>query len=364
MKSVLSRYIASNFFKSFLVVFLCFFIIVSILESMEIVRRYFSGGYNPSVFQIVKLTFCKTTISMCSFFSFTVLLAVIVFYTTMHNKLELNVIKGAGISPFGILKPICLAISLLSVFYVTIFDGISVCSYKIVRNANTSIKGGLDDGKNLTITNRGIWFRDVLDDRSYIISARGFNQNESSMFNVRFFEFNKDGDLEYSAHASTAAIKNGNWNLSNCKVVTSTGDESTQKLLKLPTKLSYTNINKMVTSPNSVLFWSIGKYVSMLDRVGLSSLKYQIHWFSRLATILQMFAFAVIATAFCINHNYRNHKAYVAKVSLLMVLAFPAHFINNIVLAYGESGELPIFVASFAVPFFILLSGILLVSKK
>ena len=331
---------------------------------MEVVRRYFSAGYDPSLYQIVKLTFCRSVVNVCSFFSFTVLLATIVFYSVMHNKLEMTIIKGAGISPFRILKSLFIAVSFLGLLYITVFDGLSVYSYRNAKDTNSELKNGDLINKKLTITNKGIWLRDTFQDRAYIISARGFNRKNSSLFNVRIFEFGVDNDLIRSVHADKVTISEGNWNLSNCKVVTSSGAEMIQESFKFPTKLSYSNINRMVKSPDSVSFWSITKYISMLDKVGLSSMSYKIHWYSRLSTIFQMFAFVVIGTAFCINQNSRNRKSYATKVALLMSFAFPVHFITNVVKAYGESGAIPLPVAAFIVPTIILFSGILLVAKK
>ena len=355
--SVLQRYIVFNFLKSFAIVFLCLFSILSILESMEVVRRYFSAGYNPSLIQIIKVTFCRATTSICSFYAFIVLITSVVFYTTMHGRLEISVIRGAGISPFQITKMVLFAVSILGFIYITAFEWLSVYSYRNFKETNASLKYSSTTEGDLTITNKGIWFRDTYERRAYIISARNFNQKESSLQNLRFFEFGKDENLKSTIYARDATIAGGHWILTNCKIVRTTGEEYTQKMYKLPTKLSLRKIDKMVSNPNTISFWSIKKYIEMLDKVGLSSLKYRLHLYSKIATILQMVAFAVAATAFCMGYNHRDRRTYMGKVATLVFSAFPAHFINNIIMAYGESGALPLSIAAFAVPILFLLFG-------
>ncbi|MBR1479600.1 MAG: LptF/LptG family permease [Alphaproteobacteria bacterium] len=361
---ILSRYIAGNFLKSFFLVFLCFFVIISILETMEVVRRYFANGVDVSFLQIFKLTVLRATVTVYSFFSFLSLLASIVFFTMMHNKLELTVIKVVGVSTQGLLKSLFVATALVSGLYITVLDGLSAMSSNKVKILDTQLKQSAEDaGSSLTITNSGVWMRDVFDKTAYIVSAETFKRHEAELSNVRIFEIAENGELQRSIHATTAHISAGFWKLQNCSIVTTDGAKSECETLELPTKLSFSNINKMIANPNSVSFWSISKYVAMLDKVGLSSMKYKIHWFSRLSSIVQMFAFLVLATAFCVNYNARNTRKYMLRVAFLLVLAFPIHFFNNVMTAFGESGILPFAVAPFVIPLTTLLLGLKMIER-
>ena len=331
---------------------------------MEVVRKYFSAGYSPSMTQIIKITFCRAMVSFSSFFAFMILLSSIVFFTNFHNKLELIVIKGSGISPFQIFKSIAIAVAILGTFYISVFDSLSAYSYKQYHKTNTILKQGKDFETNMTITNKGIWLKDTFDKKSYIIAARGFSQKTSSLFNVRIFEFNESNDYIRLIRAKNLGISDGNWSAKECVIITANGLRSGENSVNLPTKISYKNLSSMVADPREISFWSIGKYINMFSKVGLSTIGYKIHWYSRISIILQMFAFAVVAMTFCVNQNLRDRKAYMIKVAILMALAFPVYFLNNIVMAYGESGVLPIAFSAFAVPILIFVTGILFLKKK
>ncbi len=361
MITILTKYIVQNFIKSFVIVFSCFFVIISLLELMDVVRQYFSGGYNPSATQIIKITLCRAVVTICTFFSFLTLFATVVFYTTMHNRLEINAIKCAGISQYKISLMLFIAVSILVVFYISIFDTLSVYSY---RTQDIKITRQQSADNNLTI-NKGIWFRDVCGDKSYIISAQNFDhiKTSTSLNKIKLFEFDKDNDLVNIIIAKTATIKGGIWRMQDCKIITNEGDTITKASYTLNTKLSYKKINKMVADPHSISFWNIRKFINMLDKVGLSSIRYQMHWFSRISTILQMFAFVVLASAFCVNHNHRHHKQYIKKVSALIAFAFPLHFLNNLISAYGENGIIPLPFSTFVVPLFILTAGMLFLNE-
>ncbi len=364
MKSVLIKYITKNFLRAFIIVFFCFYIIIAILDMMDVVRQYYSGGYNPSISLVLKITVCRALLNMTQFFPFITLMASIIFYLTMHNKLELTIIKGTGISTYKLLGFIFIAIAFLSITYITIFDTMSVYSYRYLKTTNINIKYNSQLNENLTVTNKGIWFRDTFEKNSYIVFARGFDPTGTALFNVRVYEFDGCGDLKTSIIAKNATIADGNWRIANCKLITKDGNSAIKAECKLPTKLSYKKINRMVTNPKNVSFWSIKKYVGMLENVGLSSISYQMHWFSRIAAILQMFAFAALATAFCIEKNIRDGSSYTKKLALLLALAFPLHFINNVVIAYGTNGTLPLPMAMLALPITILLTGLLSLKGK
>ena len=330
---------------------------------MDVVRQYYSGGYHPSFSLILRITVCRALLNISSFFPFISLLSTIVFCITMHNKQELTIIKGVGISPYKLLSFIFVAVAILSVAYITIFDTVSVYSYRYLKTTNTNLKYGAQLDENLTITNKGIWFRDIFEKNSYIISARGFNPTGKSLFNVRVHKLDEHGDLDSIIVAKNATIADGNWKIKDCKVITKDGDGVIKDEYKLPTRLSYKKIERMVTDPKGVSFWNIRKYIKMIKDVGLSSIYYQLHWFSRISAILQVFAFAAIATAFCINKNAKDNRAYVKKTAFLLIIAFPIYFINNVIVAHGANGTLPLPIATLALPIFILISGILFIDE-
>ena len=361
MFATLTKYIIKNFIKSFVVVFLCFYVIVSLLELMDAVRQYFSAGYSISVAQIIKITLCRAMVTICTFFSFLVLFATVVFYTTMHNRLELNLIKGAGVSPYKILRMLFIAVSVLSVFYISVFDTLSVYAY---RTQDIKIAKQQPTNENLSVTIKGLWFRDICDNKSYIIYAKNFDRAIVALNGIRIFEFDKKGNFINTILAHSASIRDNVWHMHHCKIITHDGDTIKKDVHTLPTKLSYKKINKMVADPHSISFWNIQKFASILDKVGLSSLSYQMHWFSRISTILQMFAFVAIASAFCMQHNHRNRKPYVQKISALIVLCFPLYFLNNIILAYGENGTMPLPMSTLLMPLVILISGLMFLNEE
>jgi lipopolysaccharide export system permease protein len=279
----------------------------------------------------------------------------------MHNKLELTAMKVMGISTFNIAKALLASTIVLGLSYITILDGLSAISVDKIFKLDTMIRSksrGTDN--SLTITNKGIWFRDTYDSSSYIIHARHLDIKDKSLFNIRVFEFGDNGELKSTIYSEKASISDGYWKLDNAKVVDIENNEVKPKLIQLQTKLRFSDINKMVAQPGSISFWSMKKYISMLEKVGLSSIKYVSRLFITISSILQMISFVILATAVCISYNARDSKKYIYKVSALLSSAFPIYFLNNIFVAFGENGNISIKVASFLIPIVTAFAGILL----
>jgi lipopolysaccharide export system permease protein len=283
----------------------------------------------------------------------------------MHGKLELIVMRVLGITTVDILKSLFIAITILGVFYITILDSLSAFSVNKTTRLDAKLKQdtrGIDN--SLVVVNRGIWFRDVYKFNSYIIYAKSFNRRNNSLFNVRVFEFDENNDLKLSVYSHTATISKGYWKFNDAKVITVDNTENISSFVEIPTQLSISSISKMTANPDSISFWNIRKYASILNKIGLSNIKYIVHWFFRFSTIFQMFAFVMLSTAFCIDYLSRNIKRYSLKIASLLSIAVPIYFFNNVLIALGESGNVPIAFSAFIVPVFsIIIGGILLHGK-
>jgi lipopolysaccharide export LptBFGC system permease protein LptF len=65
-----------------------------------------------------------------------------------------------------------------------------------------------------------------------------------------------------------------------------------------------------------------------------------------------------------LGYDPRNPTTFKQKIAILLALAFPVHFLNNILFAFGESGALPLPLAIFATPFMLLLFSLLLLERR
>jgi lipopolysaccharide export LptBFGC system permease protein LptF len=219
-------------------------------------------------------------------------------------------------------------------------------SKKIEKNLFINRKANSE----ITITNSGLWFRDAYDNASYIIYAKTYDKKINGFANVRFFKFQNGFNLQNLTYGKSATIKNNLWFISDAEIIETIGHTKRNVLVKIPTKLSIKNINKMTTDPKSISLWGLKKYIKMLERVGLSTIYCQMQLYSRFATIVQMLAFGLCATMFCVPYNNRSNKKYITNIASVLLTAFSWYFLNNLLVAFGANGTLPIAMSIFFMP--------------
>jgi LPS export ABC transporter permease LptG len=331
---------------------------------MEIVRRFASSHAGIPNKTILELTVLNSIVTTSSFFPFAVFLGTILFFITIHGRMELMIVKCVGISARQLTRYILCSALLMGCLHITILDELSVFSMNKIRAIESRVTKKTQIEEKMTITNKGVWFRDVCQSKSYIIYAKSFLNSHKKLLNVRFFEFDEQNNFVASIYSEEAEIIGHSWQLLNAKIVDINGSEKNSKLFEAPTNLSFQNIDKMTTNPKSISFWSMAKYVKMLEKVGLSSIKHKINWFARLSAILQIFALVLLSIIFCINYDARNTSRYALKVATLIIIAFPVHFTNNILIAIGENGRIPIWVSAFSMPTLTILIMYLKLLKK
>jgi LPS export ABC transporter permease LptG len=336
----------------------------AMLEYMEIVRRFATHHITVPYKFIIELTILNSAVTIASFFPFTAFLGTILFFTTTHGRMELMIIKCVGVSVRQLVRYLLCSALMMGGVYITILDQISAFSVNKINSIESKITKKTQIEEKIAVTNKGVWFRDAWQTKSYIIYAKSFLNSQKKLLNVRFFEFDEQNNFKNSIYSDSAEISDTSWQLANAKIIGVDGSERTISLFKTPTNLSFGNIDKMTTNPKSISFWSMAKYVDMLEKVGLSSTKHKINWFARLSSLIQIIALILLASIFCVNYDVRNTKKYALKVAILIAIAFPIHFANNIMIALGENGRLTIWFAAFSVPIFTTLITYLHLLKK
>lgn len=357
--NIISKYLMKHFIKSFILVFLCFFTIISILETMEIARRisssYNDNNHSISYIYVVGLVFFKSITTISSFFPFASFMGSIVFYISLNTRMELISMRVLGIETKYILKNLVIIVLGLGIFYITAFDNLSAFSSKQIKKIESKIfnknNDNKDDNENLVVTNSGLWLRDTNSKNNYIIYAKSFKLSSNTLENVRFFEFDKENNLKNSIYSKKAIISNHKeWIIENPVIINFEGSSESKNKIFIETSLSIKNIDRMTLNPKSMSFWDITKYIKTLDQIGLSTIRYKMQWFSQISSILQMIALLLLSTLFCLNYNNRNTKPYTIKIIGVILIAFPTHFINSLLIALGSNETISITSSTMILP--------------
>ena len=136
---------------------------------------------------------------------------------------------------------------------------------------------------NLAVSTSGLWLRQADDYGESVIHAQRITEPELTLHDVVIFRYQGRTEFVQRFDASTAVLKDGHWLLRD---VISTGPHRTAERkdqYRVPTDLTISQIQENFASPETLSFWEIPKFISLLERAGFSALKHRVHLHSVLA---------------------------------------------------------------------------------
>jgi len=116
--------------------------------------------------------------------------------------------------------------------------------------------------------------------------------------------------------------------------------------MRLATGLTSRKIEDSLASPESMSFWELPGYVSLLEQSGFSAQRHRLQFNALLAKPLLFCAMVLVAASFSLRMQRRG-----GAIALLMsgvAVGFLLYFLSDVVFALGLSARIPILLAAWA----------------
>lgn len=385
-------YLAKNFIKRFLQLTCAFSLLIFFISFIEIFNR---TNQNKVTFII------KLAMSMCSvpqlineISSSLILISAIICYFNLSMRSEITIIRNSGLSLWHIATPISISALFIGIFWIVIFQPLSIKSSKLLENfenINFGEHKATQDGKKIKINSqRPIWLRQENlenEGEEIIIGAEGLDQDNLKFYNVSLWFFNKEGLFYKRVDSEEMALLNENLILKNNIINQESlilNNEEFQKNFNLLSKESNKNLNqqlpKLVVKTNlSAEFilkkifintqninnfnvFEIPKLIEEMENSGLNSQKYRVRLHYLCNLWLMFVAMTLIACYFGINHA-RNQKS-LAMIFVGIIVGVAFYIASSIFNSIGSSGLISVFASTWMVSLICIATGILLIYHK
>ncbi len=385
-------YLAKNFIKRFLQLTCAFSLLIFFISFIEIFNR---TNQNKVTFII------KLAMSMCSvpqlineISSSLILISAIICYFNLSMRSEITIIRNSGLSLWHIATPISISALFIGIFWIVIFQPLSIKSSKLLENfenINFGEHKATQDGKKIKINSqKPIWLRQENlenEGEEIIIGAEGLDQDNLKFYNVSLWFFNKEGLFYKRVDSEEMALLNENLILKNNIINQESlilNNEEFQKNFNLLSKESNKNLNqqlpKLVVKTNlSAEFilkkifintqninnfnvFEIPKLIEEMENSGLNSQKYRVRLHYLCNLWLMFVAMTLIACYFGINHA-RNQKS-LAMIFVGIIVGVAFYIASSIFNSIGSSGLISVFASTWMVSLICIATGILLIYHK
>ncbi len=338
----LSAYIARHFFLWFSGVLGAMAIITFLADYIELIRR--SGARVQAtlglLFEMAALQSPQTAQEVLPF---AVLFGTMLAFWRLTRSNELVIVRAAGVSVWQFLTPAVLVALMIGIIAVTIFNPLASVATAQFEKLDARILGG--SSHSMLLSSTGFWLRqsDSKGDQ-IIIHGGNFVSPDRVTGNITIFLF--DGETRFTSRidARGARLEAGEWLVEDGVRWRPDRPEESFSRWRLPTDLTPHKIEQSFASPETMSFWDLPGFISLLERSGFPAQRHRLHYDVLLARPFLLCTMVFIAAIFSLRMHRRGGT------TLMVVGGVAAGFVlfvvSNIVFALGISAKVPVALAA------------------
>ena len=359
MISTLNRYIATRIIRGVAVAFFVVTGIIMLVDFVESTRDL--GDTDISSIQILYLTLLKTPKFVEQTIPFVVLFGVMGSLYGLNRRSELIVLRATGMSAWRFLKPAIWVTAGLGILWAMIFNPIASNMLSKQEATLSEWTGGASQTQV-----KDVWLREGSTQSQTVIQAQKLNLNDKVLENPVFYQLDllPDGSTQFSRRfdASKATlVTQGYWQLDN--VIENAPGELTQRhpAISLPTNITVRDLQAQAKDAPTPAFWDIPSAVKENERAGFSARGLRMQFNRLLALPIMLIAMTFIAAS--VSMHLTREGGTLRLLIIGAATGFAVYFADSVISAFGEVAVLPVILASWAIPVFVLLAGISYLAK-
>jgi len=339
-------YLILLFSKKILNIFLIFFTLIFILNLFEEIN--FFKDLQTNIFYPILLSGLNTPATLFEIFPFIFLIGTQFFFLDIIDKNELEILKINGLSNIRILRTLFVTSLLFGFILSTVFYTISSKFQFIYFDIKNSYSN--DDKYLAVIKESGLWIKDEVDNKIYIINADKISNN--SLINVSIHEFNDKFQLINLINSKKIDISSYEWILTNPLFFKDNKTTQLEGKYLIKTHFDSEKINSLFDNLSSLNFSQLLKLRDDYKSLGNSTKGVDIH----LQKLYSLPLFISIMTIFSsiIMFNNKRNTSIIFQILSGILISVIIYYLSYLFYLLGENGKIPI-ILSIYLPFMILI---------
>jgi len=353
LAQTLTFYVARRFLAATAAMLLALTLLVSMFDFIELLRR--AATRPDATFALVaSIAGLRMPFVGLQIMPFAILLGGILAFWRLTRSSELIVARAAGVSAWGFLTgPIVVALA----FGTIGITAISPISSAMLARAERLDASFLRAGGGVTALAGGrLWLRQgdpgIEANGIAIISGRparllGADRlAEFTLADVTIWRISARDLPLVRIEAPSARLMPGRWELQGAVVFGADRVPRPPTTMILPTDLTPDRIEDSFASPDTLSFWALPGFISILEQAGFSALRHRLQFQSMLSTPVLAMTMALLAAGFSMRNSRRGGVAQT--IAAGVAAGFGLFVLDRITGEFGESGTLPVWLAAWA----------------
>lgn len=353
---ILSVYVGRHFLVACLTVLAFLMGLILLFDLIELLRRA-AARPDATISQVLGMGLLKLPQMLHLVLPFAVMIGGMVAFWRLTRSHELVVARAAGVSVWQVLTPALAIVLLLGVIEITVFNPFAAALYARYETMQDDLL--LRHSNPLTVSQNGLWLREVQDGRVTVVHAAQVAQEaaELRLRDVSVFAFDEQERFDHRIEAAAARLSDGHFDLQRAWLM-HPGKASVYLVdYRLPTTLTLARIQDNFASPETMSFWELPGFIRFFENAGFSAHRQKLYWQSLLAFPLLLCSMVLIAAIFSLRPNMRGGGILFRLVGGVSA-GFLFYFFSKLVYAMGLSATLPLALAAWSPPVVTSLVGL------
>lgn len=342
--SILGSYLIKQTILNFLYVLAVICAIIMMFDMIEILRKT-SGRNEVSILFLLQYVLAKLPETVDKIIPFIVMVSTMITFWRLSKSNEFVIIRAAGVSIWGVLTPVLLAVLGIGFFWILIINPVSSKLYEIKETL--SYRLSTNNPNAFLFSNKGLWIREGRDDHIVaIINASGLNLQDDVLWlhDVSIIEVDERTQVQRRIEAFVATLENGELNLRDVRIYKSGQQAEILSNLKYSTEMNLQRIKDNFVDPEAISFWNLPDTIDFYEASGFSVRRYKMRYLSLIALPFLLMAMVLVAGIFSLKASQRQ-GGVLWMIIFGITTGFTVYFTSQVISAFGINAYIPVWFA-------------------
>jgi len=339
-----TKFIISIFLNSIFNVFLIMFSLIFILNLLT--ELEFFKNIQVSIYYPIYFSFLNTPSFIFDVFPFIFLLSTQLFFNSLFNDDQIDILKYSGLKNSKILLIINITTFVLGIFIIIFFYNLSSNVKSLYLELKTNYTK--DDKYLAVITNNGLWIKDIIRSKTLIINAAKIDKN--FLVDTYISEFDQNFEIVKNIRSKKIDISKNEWLIYNAEIYEQNYKKN-EKMLKLNTNFNYNIIQNLFSNLSSLSLLDLWEMRKNYKKLNYSVTDIDLQLMKLISYPLYLLLMTMLAAIIMFNTKKSSNKY--KRIVLGLFCSVVIYYFSNFFYVLGSTEKINLAI-SVTIPLLIL----------
>lgn len=331
-----TKFLIITFLTSFLYVTGIMFSLVFILNLLSEIE--FFKNMNVTTNFTLFLSLINSPSMIFEMFPFIFLITTQLFFIKLFQNNEIEIFKYSGLKNSTIITIIALLSFFIGILTIILFYNFSSNLKNFYLEAKSKYTS---DGKYLAvITNNGLWIKDKIEEKTYIINSSEINEN--FLLNNFITEFDENYNVTRNLRTNKIDISEKEWSLYDVKIYNN-NNYQIKKVHKIKTNFDYKRIRTLYSNLSSLNLFQLIELRENYKKLNYSLIEVNLQLLKLISFPIYLLLMTLFSALIMFRIKNFNNKTF--KISVGLFFSVIIYYVNNFFFVMGSSERLSITLA-------------------